>query len=569
MKKLAVCWCVALGVLTACGSGLETDPASMAAAVEQPVSGLLVASPLDIQCNGATTVKVTLDAGSSTSGRPVDLILVLDRSGSMEDSMDDLKAATKAFVDKFDEGDGAKDGVFANGSRMGVVSFSTSASLDRPLTTNANQVKDAIGRLEAQGTTNHAAGITTAQAQLTSLSNAHVMIIFTDGNTSQDMPNPYDAAAAARNAGSEIFGIGLGEGINQGAVRSWVSRPEETHAFFTTDSGSLQQIFDNIGTVITKPAATHTVVKLALHESFSASGATASKGSVSASPGLITWSIDELMSETVTLTYVATHDNLKPGGALPLHASTSYADAEGNVVVFANPTVNVHGCAAVLALTPKVGSHLVGETHTVFARVLDDFGDPVPGVAVDISVAGGPSIVDGEPSAPTPAVGAGITDANGQVPFSYTNGQASTDTITAKAPVQPNVSRVLVDTAEHTWRPLPASIDIKPHSDPSSYGGNSKGNIPVALIGTAAFDVTQVDDATVRFGDAPSTLGDALAKRGAIEDYNSDGLSDKVYHFYFPDTHLDPADVEGCLSGEIKGLDFMGCSDVNIVPNQN
>ncbi|WP_158079946.1 VWA domain-containing protein [Archangium sp. Cb G35] len=536
----------------------------MSAAMEQAVSGQLTASPLDIPCNGATTVKVTLDAGSSTSGRPVDIMLVLDRSGSMAGSMGTLKEAAMDFVDKFDAGDGAKDGVFANGSRIGMVSFASEATLDRPLTSTANSVKTAINGLVASGQTNHEAGISTGQGQLASSPNARVMIIFTDGNTTAG-DDPLDDAERARNAGTEIFGIGLGNSINQNAVRSWVSAPVSEHAYFTEDAGTLQQIFDEIGTVIVRPAATQVVVKLAVQPSFSASGASASKGSVSASPSLITWSIDQLMSETVTLTYVATHDNLKPGGALPIHASATYSDAEGNVVMFANPTVNVRGCAAILVLTPKVGTHYVGETHTVFARVLDDFGDPVSGVTVGLSVTGGPSIVDGEPSAPTPSAGSGITDANGQVPFSYTNVQASPDTITATAAVQPNVSRVLTDTAAHTWLPLPASIDIKPHSDPSSYGANSKGNIPVALIGSATFNVTQVDNSTVYFGDAPTTIGDALAKRGAIEDYNSDGVSDKVFHFYFPATHLDPTDVEGCLSGEIRGLDFLGCSDVNIV----
>lgn len=566
-RKLAVACCVVMSVLMACGEGLDTNSTGRnALAEQQPVSGALVANPLDIQCGGNTTVRVTLVAGTTTTGRPVDIVLVLDRSGSMEGAMDSLKTATKAFVDRLDvSSDGVLNGVISGGSRVGVVSFASSATLDRPLTANATQAKAAIDRLVAEGSTNHAAGISTGQSQLASSPNARVMIIFTDGNTTAG-GNPLDAAMAARSAGTEIFGIGLGSGINQNALRSWVSPPVDQHAFFTTDPSTLQQIFEAIGAAITSPAATNVLVTLDISENFSASGALASKGSVSATPGLISWSIPELMGETVTLTYVVTHDSLKPGGALALHASTSYSDAEGNAVQLANPIVRVHGCAAVLELTPKLGRHLVGQQHTVMARVLDDFRAPVSGVTVGLAVAGGSSIVDGEPSAPTPASGSGITDAEGAVPFTFTNSQASTDTITATAAVQPKVSRVLSDTAQHIWDPLSVSIDIKPHSDPSSYGAKSKGNIPVALIGTATFDVTRVQDGTVRFGDAPTTMGDAHARRGAVEDYNIDGIPDKVYHFYFPETNLDPSDVEGCLSGEWMGLDFMGCSDVNIVP---
>jgi hypothetical protein len=76
-----------------------------------------------------------------------------------------------------------------------------------------------------------------------------------------------------------------------------------------------------------------------------------------------------------------------------------------------------------------------------------------------------------------------------------------------------------------------------------------------------------VDDSSVRFGDAPSPLGDAAEAhgKGHPENVNGDAFGNKVYHFPFTDTNLDPSDTEGCLDGQINGLDFLGCSDVNIV----
>jgi hypothetical protein len=557
----AVLW----GGLMACG-GSET---AISPLLGQAVTGHLEASPLDIQCGGSTTVQVRLIAGTSTMGRPADVVLVLDRSGSMAGSMGSLKAATKSFVDMLDQGtDGVLDGMLGNGNRIGIVSFSSGATLDRPLTANATQAKAAIDGLVAAGSTNHSAGISTAQDHLAPTPNGHIMIIFTDGNTTAG-PNPFDEAAEARAAGTEIFGIGLGGGINQNAVRSWVTEPVDSHAYFTTDPGTLQQIFETIGARLIAPAATNVQVMLANTGRFIVSNAAASKGSLSASQGVLNWSMDELMSETVTLTYTVTHDNQTRGGSIPLLASSSYSDAEGNVVVFANPSINVHGCAVQLDLTPEHDSHMVGELHTLTARIIDDFGDPVPGISVSLSVTGGVSVVDGEPSSPTPSAGSGITDANGEVPFVYSNNQATTDVITAVAPVQPNVAQILMDTAQHTWLAIPVVIDIKPGSDPSSFGAKSKGNIPVALFGASGFDVTQIDDGTVRFGDAPTPLGDAAATgNGSVSAVNNDGFLDRVYHFYFPDTHLDPSDGYGCIGGEINGLDFMGCSDVRIVPDQ-
>ncbi|MGI8386545.1 hypothetical protein [Robertmurraya sp. P23] len=110
--------------------------------------------------------------------------------------------------------------------------------------------------------------------------------------------------------------------------------------------------------------------------------------------------------------------------------------------------------------------------------------------------------------------------------------------------------------------PIIPIIDIKPNSDPSSYGSNPKGSIPVALLGSSNFDVSKVEDSTVRFGDTPNQ--GAEASHVGIEDYNKDGYMDKVYHFPFEQTNLDPQDKVGYLSGKFNGETFLSSSDVNI-----
>jgi hypothetical protein len=112
--------------------------------------------------------------------------------------------------------------------------------------------------------------------------------------------------------------------------------------------------------------------------------------------------------------------------------------------------------------------------------------------------------------------------------------------------------------------PIIPLIDIKPGSDPSSFGANSKGSIPVALMGSANFDVSNVDNSTVRFGDRPNE-GALPSPNVGIEDVNNDGYMDKVYHFPFQQTNLDPKDKIGYLSGKINGENFVSSSDVNIV----
>lgn len=112
--------------------------------------------------------------------------------------------------------------------------------------------------------------------------------------------------------------------------------------------------------------------------------------------------------------------------------------------------------------------------------------------------------------------------------------------------------------------PIIPIIDIKPSSDPSSFGADSNGKIPVAVLGSTNFDVENIDDSTVRFGDTPND-GAAPFKDGSLEDVNGDGYMDKVYHFPFQQTNLDPEDKIGYLSGKVNGENFVSSSDVNIV----
>ena len=60
------------------------------------------------------------------------------------------------------------------------------------------------------------------------------------------------------------------------------------------------------------------------------------------------------------------------------------------------------------------------------------------------------------------------------------------------------------------------SVDIKPRSWPNPLNVNKKGVLPVAILGTEDFDVTQIDPATVRLeGVAPL--------RWALEDVGTPG----------------------------------------------
>lgn len=75
-----------------------------------------------IDCDGTLKVTLALSAAPDISANPADIVLVLDRSGSMAGSpLENMKAGADTFIDIIDEAtDGAGDGTIGSGSRIGI-----------------------------------------------------------------------------------------------------------------------------------------------------------------------------------------------------------------------------------------------------------------------------------------------------------------------------------------------------------------------------------------------------------------------------------------------------------------
>ena len=81
-----------------------------------------------IDCDGSLRVTLTLTAAPDISTNPTDIVLVLDRSGSMSGApLANLKLGARTFIDIIDEStDGTLDGQIGSGSRMGICLLYTS-----------------------------------------------------------------------------------------------------------------------------------------------------------------------------------------------------------------------------------------------------------------------------------------------------------------------------------------------------------------------------------------------------------------------------------------------------------
>lgn len=88
----------------------------------------------------------------------------------------------------------------------------------------------------------------------------------------------------------------------------------------------------------------------------------------------------------------------------------------------------------------------------------------------------------------------------------------------------------VVDALMLTGTPsIEVVIDIKPGSDPNCFNNDGHGVIPVAILGSADFDVTSIDPGTVQLeGLLVRMVGKSDKLLAHIEDVNNDGFDDLV-----------------------------------------
>ena len=210
-------------------------------------------------CDGILNVTLSVTAQPDVVNNPVDIALVLDRSGSMTGTpMMHLKAGAKEFIDIVMKRTGGRMGRLANGNRIGIVSFAGTASIDVPLTEDVEVLKQAVDALQAQGNTNHADAFTQAGTLFGATMRKKVLVIFTDGETTVG-PDPAPIAAALRDDDVEIYCIGLvgRTGLNEETLRSWASEPVDEHVITTPNEEELERAFHDLADTIAGPGATN------------------------------------------------------------------------------------------------------------------------------------------------------------------------------------------------------------------------------------------------------------------------------------------------------------------------
>lgn len=211
-----------------------------------------------IKRNTDGTYDITLNAsgtiGSDVKKAFVDIVLVVDTSGSMEgDNLTSTKNAINALVDAFDAKKETVD------TKYKLVTFSSSAKTKTHDWVNGTNLKKEAGKLSADGGTNYDQGLTKAATAINSSSreNAKKIVIFlTDGKPTYYGTKPYGYGnetskktleAAVRSASKiscEKFyavGIGLPPSINiytHDEYKTW------RHYYTCPDNGTYSNGYD-------------------------------------------------------------------------------------------------------------------------------------------------------------------------------------------------------------------------------------------------------------------------------------------------------------------------------------
>ncbi len=145
---------------------------------------------------------------------------------------------------------------WAEEDQLGLVSYSSSATLDEQLTTNRNAVKNEISQLSAGGSTATGEGIQEATDELTSArANPDALkfqVLLSDGQTNTGI-NSSTAAQNAANEGIIIYTVGFGTDADEGELQN-IADITGGEYYAAEDPGALEEVFTLIAQEIEQTA---------------------------------------------------------------------------------------------------------------------------------------------------------------------------------------------------------------------------------------------------------------------------------------------------------------------------
>jgi uncharacterized protein YegL len=353
-KKLLKIGLVGAGIL-AITSFIGTDLLADCNPPQDPPNNLVTGKSVDpttIYVKGAgfpdeTTVTLTVTGigNPNVESFPMDVALVMDKSGSMVgQQMEDAKLAAIYFCSLLG----------TDFDQSSLVTFSTAGSLDQYLTPDHNLTIAAIDTIVTGGLTAMGEGIFLAQSELTSSRHLPesdpIMILLSDGDNNSGR-EPLVEAFFAKQAGTKIYCIGLGTGVNELLLKGISSDPDSEYYFYAPTSQDLDSIYGGIHERISNIAAKNIIATEILAPDLEYVPNTFSIDPISISGDSVIWNLGELkIDESWSVAFnISANDT----GHLPVddypNAEVNYTDCLGDPESVAFPQAYID------VLPPAVG----------------------------------------------------------------------------------------------------------------------------------------------------------------------------------------------------------------------
>lgn len=157
----------------------------------------LTEDDLQLAVGGSAVEDVELHS-LAESGQQVDVVLVIDTSGSMEgDALASAVAAALRFVT-----------TLPDEIRLGILTFSDRARVLQPVSDDHAQALEALGTLEARGETALYDALGAAARMFSGTAQRNIVLL-SDGGDTASHSGLKSATAAARSAGATVYAVGL------------------------------------------------------------------------------------------------------------------------------------------------------------------------------------------------------------------------------------------------------------------------------------------------------------------------------------------------------------------------
>lgn len=296
-------------------------------------------TPSEITTEGEATVQLSVTGTPPVSvTRPNDVILVIDKSGSMSgEKMTAAKDSAKGFIDLMD----------FSVHRVGIVDYSSANNVKTfPLTTDASAAKAYVNTIQSNGGTATGAAIDVAKSELLREPREGaqpVIVLLTDGDATEPSGTAYqyalDKAAEAKDAGIVFYTIALlnaNDNPDTSGPNNLLKKMATTftHHHFVLGSVGLSQIYAAIVKEIGVASAYNVTVTDFVSEAFEIvpDSYLDNIPLPTVSGNQISWSFLELKNNTLNFTYKIRPKNPEATGVFNVAttaAITTYKDFAG------------------------------------------------------------------------------------------------------------------------------------------------------------------------------------------------------------------------------------------------